>query len=97
LKKYNLTMEEYEAMVERQRGRCRLCGTENPGTNGEDGHWCVDHDHSCCPGKGSCGKCVRGLLCVECNVGLGKFKDNPALLRAAVAYLEAYLENPPGP
>lgn len=50
----------------------------------------VDHDHSCCPGLGSCGKCVRGVLCARCNIGLGSFRDNPAYLRSAANYLEAY-------
>ena len=31
---------------------------------------------------------IRGPLCMECNHGLGKFKDNPDILRAAIAYLE---------
>jgi hypothetical protein len=47
----------------------------------------VDHDHSCCPGRKACGKCIRGLLCANCNQGLGKFKDDPKLLRNAIDYL----------
>ena len=48
----------------------------------------VDHDHSCCPGKKSCGKCVRGLLCSMCNSGLAFFQDDPRRLFSAVKYLE---------
>lgn len=48
----------------------------------------VDHDHSCCPGRRSCGKCVRGVLCHRCNQGLGLFRDNPAYLEAAADYLK---------
>lgn len=47
----------------------------------------VDHDHSCCPGRASCGKCIRGLLCRNCNEGLGNFKDNPISLWRAFMYL----------
>lgn len=41
-----------------------------------------------CPGKSSCGQCVRALLCHRCNLAIGGFSDNPDLLRAAISYLE---------
>lgn len=52
----------------------------------------VDHDHTCCPGKRSCGRCVRGLLCNRCNRALGQFGDDIETLRRAVAYLAASVE-----
>jgi hypothetical protein len=53
--------------------------------------WAIDHDHGCCPArKRSCGKCVRGLLCVRCNVGLSYFGDNPESLAAAGAYVAGH-------
>jgi len=48
----------------------------------------VDHDHKCCPGKTSCGQCVRGLLCWNCNDTLATFRDNPEKLRGLAHYLE---------
>jgi len=51
----------------------------------------VDHDHNCCPGQKSCGSCVRGVLCNRCNVGLGMFKDSPALLIQAATYVSETL------
>lgn len=48
----------------------------------------VDHDHTCCPGFGSCGQCVRGLLCHWCNTALGLMKDDPARIQNLITYLE---------
>ena len=48
----------------------------------------IDHDHACCPGTRSCGKCVRGLLCNWCNRLLGMAFDNPAILAGAIQYLD---------
>jgi hypothetical protein len=84
--KYNIEQSDYKALLRAQNGRCGICGTEDPG-----GRWGlsfhVDHDHACCPGKKSCGECVRGLLCSSCNTGVGNFRDDPNRLIAAAAYL----------
>jgi len=74
LKKYGLTPEQYQALLEKQGGRCALCN-EPFGRRVY-----IDHDHVT--------GVVRGLLHLKCNVGLGHFQDNPALLRAAAEYLE---------
>jgi hypothetical protein len=36
----------------------------------------IDHDHNCCPGNRSCGKCVRGVVCMACNIAIGWCKDD---------------------
>lgn len=77
LKKYGLTVAQFDSMLASQNSRCRICENENPG--GVNG-WQVDHNHR--TGE------TRGILCHHCNVGLGHFRDNPDLLRTAAAYLE---------
>lgn len=75
LLRYGIGGEEYAQLLENQGGVCAICGSPCP--TGKD--LSVDHDH----GTGA----IRGLLCHHCNIGLGHFKDNPALLNAAIAYL----------
>lgn len=85
---YNITYEQYWAIYEAQGGRCYICRR----ANGTRRKLSVDHDHSCCPGSKSCGKCVRGLLCRSCNRNvLGHLRDDPAALQRAIDYLN----NPP--
>ena len=71
-------------LLKEQGGRCAICGTDDPGTRWG---WCIDHDHACCDGPDSCGKCIRGVLCVNCNSGLGSFADDTDRMRAAIEYL----------
>ena len=82
--KYRITGDEYRSLLAKQEGGCAVCGSLCP----LGGRLAVDHDHACCPGERSCGKCVRGLLCVDCNTALGSLKDDVSLLERAVAYLK---------
>ena len=84
-KRYGLTLEEYQAMWDAQRGVCAICGaveTSKPFANGATSSLSVDHNHS--TGE------VRALLCNRCNRGLGMLGDNLVLLRSVVTYLEKY-------
>jgi Recombination endonuclease VII len=76
--RYRLSLEDYRDMLERQGKVCGICKT--PGKP-----LCVDHCHATDK--------VRGLLCRDCNLGLGNYKDNPVFTRAATAYLEAARRN----
>ena len=76
---HNTTVENIELLKARYNGMCWSC-KENQAT-------VVDHDHKCCPGKGSCGKCIRGMLCQDCNVGLGYFRDSVSRFTSAIEYL----------
>lgn len=80
---YNLTAEQYQALVQHSEGLCYICGTRKGRA--------VDHDHSCCSGKVSCGKCVRGLACSLCNKYMGVIRDDPSV----AIKMAHYLRNPP--
>lgn len=80
-----ITVDVYDEMLEEQKGLCFICG----GPPSNDRRLSVDHDHRCCPDtKKACGRCTRALLCFDCNSALGKFKDDPELLRRAADYIE---------
>lgn len=70
--RYGITLVDYNEMLLKQNCRCKICDTESSGL-------VVDHCHS----SGD----VRGLLCKNCNVGLGYFKDNPERIEKAAQYL----------
>lgn len=69
----SISFEEYESLKFAQGSKCLICKDQF-----QEFH--VDHCHV--SGK------VRGLLCGPCNQGLGQFKDNVSLLKAAINYLE---------
>lgn len=79
---HGLTREAYEEMLAKQNGVCAICCTPSPFTLQ------IDHDHTCCPKVYSCGRCIRGLLCISCNRALGLLKDDQMFLARAIAYLK---------
>lgn len=83
---YGLTRDDVDRLLAAQDGKCKICRQPpNPVHKKPKLH--VDHDHKCCPGKKSCGKCVRALLCGNCNTALGLLKEDPLVLAAAAAYV----------
>lgn len=81
--RHGLTLEQFDSLLERQGGVCAICQT----VPGDSVPWAVDHDHRCCPGKYGCPICIRGILCLKCNTGLGAFDEDPQRLARAVRYL----------
>lgn len=77
---YGITLEEFNQLLEKQGGRCAICGTDKP--SGRHNSFHVDH----CHGTNK----VRGLLCSNCNQALGLFNDNIDALRNAAKYLRRF-------
>jgi Recombination endonuclease VII len=74
---YKTSQEFLEEILLAQNGKCPICGSQNGG--GRHDVFVVDHDHD----NGN----VRGMLCNNCNLGLGYFKDDPKILKSAIKYL----------
>lgn len=89
LKKNGMTVEEYDKLFKIQKGCCLICNKpETRLFNKKVSKLAIDHNHSCCPGRFSCGKCIRGLLCYKCNQVLALVNDDKKLLKNAINYLE---------
>ncbi|MEY2423977.1 MAG: hypothetical protein QOI95_4044 [Acidimicrobiaceae bacterium] len=74
---FGITADDVDAMIEKQGGKCIICGR----TPERLASWHVDHCHDT--------GVVRGILCIDCNQGIGKFHEDPERLRAAADYLES--------
>ncbi|AZV02150.1 putative endonuclease VII [Pectobacterium phage Arno162] len=83
--KYKIGLDKYEAMLARQGGVCAICGNLEKAYDTRYKvlrRLAVDHCHTT--------GVVRGLLCSACNIGIGKMRDSPELLRKAADYLESF-------
>lgn len=80
-RQYGITVEYYLELLETQGYTCAICQTSKWGNKSHNSS-CVDHDHH--TGK------VRGLLCNNCNTGLGMFKDDSHNLTKAIDYLSKH-------
>ena len=91
LGRFHITLERYKELHDGQQGCCGVC--EKPETvtaKGKLQRLGIDHDHSCCPGDFSCGKCIRGLVCSRCNVALHLVEKDPEWGIKALKYLRRY-------
>ena len=77
--KYGLTELDYNKMLIEQGSRCGICSRHQTEF---DRNLSVDHDHK--TGK------IRKLLCMQCNQGLGLFREQPELLAKAIDYLKEH-------
>ena len=77
---YGITANQFDAIVAQQQARCPICQQQMGGPKRGPLHPVVDHCHE--TGR------VRGVLCNNCNRGMGLLGDDPVLCRAAASYLE---------
>ena len=79
-KTYGISLDEYNELLSKQDGKCAICGVDNNGKyRNKSRALAVDHCHT--TGK------IRGLLCSDCNTGIGLLKDNVNFLQFAIKYL----------
>ncbi len=78
-KKHHISKEFYDEMLNKYNDKCWICREK------QASH--IDHDHSCCKGYYSCGKCIRGVLCSNCNTAIGLFSDDANLMKKAISYI----------
>jgi hypothetical protein len=76
---YGILPSKYAELVKKQNNKCACCGLEHT-ANDRSPELLIDHCHS----SGA----IRGLVCWQCNLALGKFSDNPWLLDKAITYLD---------
>lgn len=82
--KYGISLQDYDAMIAIQNGKCAICGEAESirsklKKDDTPVRLSIDHDHE--TGE------VRGLLCRRCNAGIGCFRDDPKIIRSALLYL----------
>lgn len=64
---HGVSLVQYLLLLKSQNFACALCNIEFQGVQGRF----IDHDHSCCPGRYGCKRCVRGIVCPGCNTLIG--------------------------
>lgn len=77
---YKMTVADYQKLYDEQNGICAICGGVQVGRGAKKNTLSVDHDHT----TGA----IRGLLCSNCNTGIGNLKDSVDILKKAIQYLE---------
>lgn len=76
---FGITREQYFAMLEKQAGRCAICGRTREENGKRKKMLAVDHCHKT--------NRVRGLLCAPCNSSIGLMQESPEILQKAIQYL----------
>lgn len=77
--RYGIEQGEYDYMVLKQGFECPICHSQL-----HNGNTVIDHNHG--------NELTRDIICNNCNVGLGHFKDDPDIVDSAYKYLKSHSE-----
>lgn len=80
--RYGISPQEYEELLDEQLNCCACCGSPDPKRKAG---FVIDHDHET--------GFIRGLLCHNCNIGIGLLGDSLSGLQTAVNYLRKHYDN----
>ena len=80
-KKYLISKQQYDHILNNQNGKCAICNREF--SDAKNRRLCIDHNHLTSK--------IRGLLCFNCNTALGKVSDDINILKNMIKYLETTL------
>lgn len=78
--RHKISKKDYEDLLAKYNGKCHAC-KERLAT-------CIDHDHNCCDSQRSCGNCIRGVLCNQCNTALGLLNDKKKYIIGLLNYIK---------
>jgi len=81
-----MTHEQYQAILDSQNGKCAICNGDDIISPVTNLHRLLAVDHNHITGK------IRGLLCRNCNRGIGLLGDSIERLESATAYLKKHSE-----
>jgi Recombination endonuclease VII len=77
MQSYGIGADKVDSLIQKQGGLCAVC-LKRPATQ-------VDHDHTT--------GVVRGIVCLLCNAAMGAFRDDPKLIRRAIAYVREHSDD----
>jgi hypothetical protein len=77
--RHRISEERYNQLLNLHNGKCHSCKDKMAVS--------IDHDHNCCNQARSCGQCVRGVLCNQCNSALGLLQENKKKIQGLLDYI----------
>lgn len=81
IRRYGISLEQFNSILTSQDNVCKICSRSSK-------RFVVDHDHGCCETRKTCGNCIRGIICENCNRALGLIEDSKIILNKMIGYLE---------